>query len=158
MKISIEAFVTGPAFPINNLQSFEGIEWVIHDGKILAVVIRAQVMPETTTFITPDDFLQQAGFVVYPTGGQIASHTHLPIERHLVGTAETLVVRKGRLLMRLYTQEHQFVADRILETGDIILLVSGGHGFEVLEDAILFEIKQGPYTGLVEKERFDDPG
>jgi hypothetical protein len=24
-----------------------------------------------------------------------------------------------------------------------------------LEDTILFEIKQGPYTGLVEKERFE---
>ncbi|HZU85989.1 MAG TPA: hypothetical protein VFF78_00820 [Anaerolineaceae bacterium] len=136
----------------------DGIEWIKHQGQTLAVVIRAQVTPEKTTFITPNEFLQQAGFVVYPAGGQIAAHTHHPIERHLTGTAETLIVRKGRLNMRLYTQEHVFVAERILESGDIILLVAGGHGFQVLEDAVLFEIKQGPYTGLVEKERFDDPG
>lgn len=150
--------MSGSLPPIAGSQSIPGIEWIRQAGQILAVVIRAQVMPEKTTFITPDEFLQQAGFVVYPSGGQIAAHTHLPIERHLSGTAETLVVRKGRLLMRLYTQDHQFVAERILETGDIILLVSGGHGFQVLEDAVLFEIKQGPYTGMVEKERFDDPG
>jgi hypothetical protein len=41
-----------------------------------------------------------------------------------------------------------------LETGDIILLVAGGHGFRCLEDTVLLEIKQGPYTGLVEKEAF----
>jgi len=45
--------------------------------------------------------------------------------------------------------------ETILETGDIVMLVNGGHGFSLLEDTILFEIKQGPYTGLVEKERFE---
>jgi hypothetical protein len=143
----------------NNRSSIEdGIDWIQHAGQTLAVIIRASVMPEKTTFITPDEFLQQAGFVVYPASGQIAAHTHNPVDRHLTGTAETLIVRKGRLLMRLYTQEHDLVTERVLEQGDIILLVAGGHGFQVLEDAVLFDLKQGPYTGLMEKERFDDPG
>ncbi len=46
-----------------------------------------------------------------------------------------------------------------MSTGDILVLVSGGHGFRMLEDTVLMEVKQGPYTGLKEKERFDyDPG
>jgi hypothetical protein len=27
----------------------------------------------------------------------------------------------------------------------------------MLEDTVLFEVKQGPYAGLVEKERFEAP-
>ena len=73
----------------------EGIE-IIKDGDlILSMIIRSSVMPGKTTFITPDDFYQQAGFVVYPAGEKIASHTHKPIERHLIGTPETLFVRRG---------------------------------------------------------------
>jgi hypothetical protein len=46
------------------------------------------------------------------------------------------------------------VATRELREGDILLLVDGGHGFRMLEDTVFVEIKQGPYTGLDEKERF----
>jgi hypothetical protein len=136
----------------------EGVE-IIKDGDlILSMIIRSSVTPEKTTFITPDEFYQQAGFVVYPKGGKIPSHTHLPIERHLVGTPETLFVRKGKLNVHIYNAAHESKGEFILNTGDVIMLVNGGHGFTVLEDAILLEIKQGPYTGLVEKEHFDDPG
>jgi hypothetical protein len=38
--------------------------------------------------------------------------------------------------------------------GDVLLLVKGGHGFRMLEETVFVEIKQGPYTGLDEKERF----
>ena len=46
------------------------------------------------------------------------------------------------------------VATRELLPGDIMLMVGGGHGFRMLEDTVLLEVKQGPYTGLDEKERF----
>lgn len=59
---------------------------------------------------------------------------------------------------QLYDDEQRSVAKRILEAGDVLVLVSGGHGFRMLGETILLEIKQGPYTGLVEKRRFDDPG
>ena len=38
--------------------------------------------------------------------------------------------------------------------GDIILLVSGGHDFLMLEDTEMIEVKQGPYAGDDDKERF----
>lgn len=136
----------------------EQIEWIKEDEQTLAIIIRTGFAPAQTTFITPDEFTQQAGFVVYPAGGTITPHEHKPIERHIVGTAETLVVRQGKMEVRLYDTDRHLVAERILGPGDVLLLVSGGHGFHMLEDTILFEIKQGPYTGLVEKERFDDPG
>ena len=133
----------------------DGIEFLVDGEDVLALIIRATVMPEKTTFVTPDSFTQQAGFVVYPSGGDIPAHDHLPIHRELVGTAETLFVRKGRVEARIYNRQRQLFATRELSTGDVLMLVNGGHGFTMLEDTVLFEVKQGPYTGLVEKERFE---
>jgi hypothetical protein len=127
------------------------IKW--HDQHI-ATIIRTNFLPNKTTFVTPDDYYQQTGFVVYPKGGIIPRHTHHPIQRHLVGTSEALFVKKGRVEVDLFTYEKQPLGTWTLEQGDIILLVSGGHGFRCLEDTVLLEIKQGPYTGLVEKEKF----
>lgn len=110
--------------------------------------------PEKTTFLTPPEFNAQVGFIVYPADGEIVRHVHLPLERHIVGTSEVLVVRKGRCKVDIYNDERQLVVTRELRRGDILVIVSGGHGFRMLEDTVLLEVKQGPYTGLDEKEQF----
>ena len=129
----------------------EVISWQDHP---LAYVIRPNPLPEQTTFLTPPEFKQQVGFIVYPAEGEIARHLHRPLERHLIGTSEVLVVQKGRCVADIYNDERELVASRELKVGDILLMVSGGHGFRMLEDTVFVEIKQGPYTGLEEKERF----
>jgi hypothetical protein len=129
-------------------------EWIERNGKPLAFIIRGSVMPDKTTFLTPNEFKQQVGFVVYPKGGEIKRHVHLPLERHLVGTSEVLIVKQGRAEIDIYDDDRQLVATRELRTGDIMLMVGGGHGFRMIEDTVFLEIKQGPYTGIDEKERF----
>ncbi|MDD2336794.1 MAG: hypothetical protein PHD01_09495 [Geobacteraceae bacterium] len=131
--------------------SVEHITW--HDQRI-ATIIRKDYMPETTTFISPDSYYQQLGFVVYPTGGEVVRHSHLPLQRHLVGTPETLLIRKGKAEVELYALDKSQLGSWTLEEGDMIQLVSGGHRFKCLADTVFLEIKQGPYTGLVEKEQF----
>lgn len=130
------------------------VEHITWYGQHIATIIRAEYLPEKTTFVTPDKYYQQAGFVVYPKGGVISRHSHFPLQRHLVGTPETLLVRKGRVEVELYAMDKSLLTISTLRQGDIILLVAGGHCFRCLEDTILFEIKQGPYTGLIEKEKF----
>jgi|SRR5262245_11910098 len=130
---------------------FEKIAW---DGSPLAYIIRRELTPSATTFLTPPDFTQQIGFVVYPAGGEITPHLHRSFERKIQGTSEVLVVKKGRCEVTIYNDLKEPVAKRELREGDILLLVDGGHGFRMSEDTILLEIKQGPYTGLDEKERF----
>ena len=132
----------------------ESVEHITCDGKPLAYIIRAEINPEKTTFLTPPEFKQQIGFVVYPAGGNIQRHVHLPLERHLVGTSEVLIVRRGRCEIDIYNNERELVATRQLHQGDIMLMVDGGHGFRMLEDTVFLEVKQGPYTGVDEKERF----
>ena len=130
------------------------VEQIAHDGQLLVCIIRTELRPHATQFLTEGSLTQQVGFVVYPKGGKIARHSHLPIERRIVGTSEVLIVRKGRCEIDVYTQDGVHVGTRELRTGDIVLISAGGHGFRMLEDTILLEVKQGPYTGLAEKEYF----
>lgn len=123
-------------------------------GKLIATIVRAEKMPEKTEFVTGDNVKQQVGFVVYPEGGQIPRHIHVPMQRQIVGTSEVLLVRKGILEADFYTDSKEYICSRILRQGDLLLLVSGGHGFTCLKDTVLLEIKQGPYLGPEEKERF----
>lgn len=132
----------------------EHVEHITSGGRPLAYVIRAELSPAATTFLTPDDFKQQVGFVVYPKGGEIAKHVHVPLERHLVGTSEVIVVRKGSCDIDIYDDERALVATRTLRPGDVMIMVGGGHGFRMLEDTVLLEVKQGPYTGQAEKVLF----
>jgi hypothetical protein len=138
-----------------NVDTGEPIEWIRdQQGQPLALIVRASVQPEQTWFMTPSEFKQQVGFVVYPEKGEIKRHVHLPLERHLIGTAEVLVLRKGRCLMDVYDDNRELVVTRELRVGDVMLMVGGGHGFRMLEDTVFLEVKQGPYTGLQEKELF----
>ena len=124
------------------------------DGQVLAHFITASALPERTRFLTPSDCNLQVGQVVYPAGGEIARHVHLPIERHIVGTTEVLLVQQGRCSVDVYTDARELVTTREMSVGDMVIAVGGGHGFRVLEDLVLLEIKQGPYPGGAEKERF----
>jgi hypothetical protein len=130
------------------------IERVEFEGEPLAYIIKGDEFPDKTVFFTPDDFKQQVGFVVYPARSEIPRHKHRDLERNLIGTSEVLVVRRGQCEVTLYNDLKEVVAIRSLVEGDVLLLISGGHGFRMLEDTVLLEIKQGPYTGLEEKERF----
>ena len=130
------------------------IEHITWEGSALAYVIRSELNPTKTTFLTPSEFNQQVGFVVYPAGGEIQRHSHLPLERHLRGTSEVLIIRRGRCEVDIYNDARQLVATRELRQGDVLLVVGGGHGFRMLEDTVFLEIKQGPYTGIDEKQRF----
>jgi mannose-6-phosphate isomerase-like protein (cupin superfamily) len=132
----------------------ELVESITSDGVTLCYVIRAELNPEQTTFITPPEFKQQVGFVVYPAGGEIVRHVHRPLKRRIVGTSEVLIVKKGRCQIDVYNDDRDLVATREIRAGDIILIVGGGHGFRIREDTVFLEIKQGPYTGIDEKERF----
>jgi uncharacterized protein with PhoU and TrkA domain len=129
----------------------EHISWL---DQPLAYIIRAALMPDKTTFLTPPEFKQQVGFVVYPKGGEVARHLHLNLERHLVGTSEVLMVRRGNCYADVYNDDRELVATRELHTGDILLMVGGGHGFRMLEDTVFIEVKQGPYLDQQEKEHF----
>jgi hypothetical protein len=129
---------------------------IIRDGATeLAYIVSRDLLPDKTQFLTPDTLGQQMGMIVYGAGTSIPRHVHLPVVREVHGTSEVIVVRKGCCEVDIFNAEKQFIATRRLETGDIVLLIQGGHGFRMIEDTVLFEVKQGPYMGLADKVRFE---
>ncbi len=91
-------------------------------------------------------------------GHKIQAHVHKPVPREVKYTQETLFVKKSLMKINFYNEQKEYLTTRTLETGDVILLVSGGHDFEMLEDTDMIEVKQGPYAGVEDKERFELAG
>lgn len=133
------------------MDQFEVISW---KDQALAYLIPATMYPDQTTFLTPNEFNFQVGFVVYPAGGEVKRHLHKKLERHIKGTAELIMVKAGTCQIDIYNEDRELVTSRELGPGDIVLTLNGGHGFHMRDDTVLLEVKQGPYSGVDEKDRF----
>jgi hypothetical protein len=133
------------------------IEEIRNEGELLAIIIRSNFNDPGISFVTPDELTQQLAFMRHPAGKWIRPHLHNPVPREVLYTHEVLFIRRGKLRVDLYDNEQRYLHSRILETGDVILLTGGGHGFEVLEEVEMIEVKQGPYAGIDDKTRFDVP-
>lgn len=131
------------------------IEEVFHNSTLLSVIIRANYIKEGISFFTPGDFSQQLGYMNRPKGYVIDPHVHNLIERKVTLTQEVLYIKQGRVRVDFYDDERNYLESKVVSTGDVILLAAGGHGFEMLEDAEMIEIKQGPYCGDEDKVRFE---
>lgn len=121
---------------------------------LLAMIVRNDYVCEGVDFITPDEYSQQVAYMHHPTGKVIDAHLHNLVHRNVVMTQEVLFIKKGRLRVDFYDNYKDYLESVVLEAGDVILLVSGGHGFNVLEEVEMIEIKQGPYSGDKDKVRF----
>jgi mannose-6-phosphate isomerase-like protein (cupin superfamily) len=130
------------------------LEEIRYDNKLLAIILRASFSKPGIQFFTPDDYSQQLGYMLHPQGKIIEPHVHNEVDRTITLTQEVLFIRRGKMRVDLYNEQHAYLESRILEAGDIILLSSGGHGFEVLEELEMIEVKQGPYAGGHDKVRF----
>ncbi len=130
------------------------IEMIKNNDRIFAIIIRNDHHGEGIQFLTKEDFSQQLAYMHHPAGKIIDAHVHNFEKRNVVHTQEVLVIRKGVLRVDFYLEDHTYVESHLLKSGDIILLAAGGHGFEVLEEVEMVEIKQGPYLGDRDKIRF----
>jgi len=131
-------------------------EEIKHNDKLIATILRANYTSEKITFFSSPDFSQQLGYIVYKKNGVIKAHFHKELHRKITLTQEVLFIKKGKLLVNLYTTDKQYVTSRELNAGDVIFLCSGGHGFKMIEDTEMIEVKQGPYSGKEnDKEVFE---
>ncbi len=131
-----------------------GVEKIEHDGQLLAIIIYDSFDKNGIHFLTPSDLSQQVAYMHHPQGKSIVAHVHNPVPREVSYTQEVLFIKRGRLRVDFYSNEQSYLESRILQNGDVILLITGGHGFEVLEEVEMIEVKQGPYIGEEDKTRF----
>ena len=127
----------------------------IYDGEnLLAIIISSQFDEPGINFFTPDDFSQQLAYMKHPKGKMIQPHIHNPVPRKVEYTQEILFIKSGKIRVDFYDLEQKYLESHILSQHDVILLIKGGHGFEILEEIEMFEVKQGPYVGENDKTRF----
>ena len=124
------------------------------NNEVLAIIISPNYEKKGIEFYTPDEYSQQVGYMNRDKNYVIEPHVHLRQSRNINYTNEVLIVKKGKVKVDFYTDLKEFIKSEIIKTGDLILLIKGGHGFEFLEESQIIEIKQGPYIGEIDKERF----
>jgi len=132
---------------------------VIKVGDIVcATIIRIDhKKPGIEFFTNPSDTLQ-LGYMNWQAGHKIQPHAHKPVPREVEFTHEVLFVKSGKVKVNFFDDDCKFSCCTIIGTGDVILLTQCGHGFEMLEDSEMIEVKQGPYAGENDKHRFSDDG
>ena len=134
----------------------EFLEYIYQGDVLLAIILKSEYQSEGIKFFTPNDFSQQLGCMKRPEGYKIMPHVHNPVERTIEFTKEVLFIKRGLVKVNFYTDKKIYIKSRIIKKGDILLLAYGGHGFEVLEESEIIEVKQGPYAGDDDKTRFNE--
>ncbi|MBC7413303.1 MAG: hypothetical protein H7331_12710 [Bacteroidia bacterium] len=131
------------------------IEKIIHNAISLAVIIRASYTNTGIEFFTTENDSQQLGYMNRPQGYEILPHRHNIVQREVRLTQEVLYIKSGKVRVDFYDNDQNYLESRIVFKGDVILLADGGHGFMMLEQSEIIEVKQGPYCGERDKVRFN---
>lgn len=129
-------------------------EQIVHDGELIAIIVRADFKKNGIEFFTADNFSQQLAYMNRPAGYKIESHIHNKVRREVLYTQEVLFIKSGKVQIDFFDDNRNYIKSRILNQGDVILLAHGGHGFVMLEKSEIIEVKQGPYAGDGDKTIF----
>jgi len=121
-------------------------------GVLLAYTIPAEPPAGLTAYSADSDFIQALHWR-YDAGKRLQAHEHLCVPRQADRTQEVIVVLQGRVRTTVFDAAHTLVAAVELGRGEAMALLSGGHGYEILEqDTRVLELKNGPYAGA-DKDR-----
>ena len=133
------------------------IEKIIYKKKLLALIVRGKYRNKKgITFFTPNDSTQQFGYMKHKKKHIIKPHLHKKRLTKIFYTTEVILLLKGILRVDFYNINKKYLFSKILKKNDIIMLIHGGHGFKVLKDVEMLEIKQGPYSLIKDKIKFEN--
>ncbi len=130
------------------------IEKIFHKEKMLSIIIRADFKSEGIEFFTSDENPFQLGYMNRGKEYNIQPHLHKAVKRVVHFTQEVLIIKSGLVRVDYYDDKTNYLESKTLYPGDVVLLAFGGHGFQMLKDSEILEIKQGPYNDDEDKLRF----
>jgi len=132
------------------------IEKIKHKKKLFAIIVSGKYRSKKgITFFTPDQATQQFGYMKHKKGYVIKPHKHKKRLTKILSTTEVILLLKGILRVDFYSLEKKYLFSKILKKKSIIFLAHGGHGFKVIKDVEMIEVKQGPYQLVEDKIKFD---
>ena len=131
------------------------IEKIIYKNKLFALIVRGKYRNKKgINFFTSKEATQQFGYIKHKKGHIIQPHQHRKRLTKIVTTTEVILLLKGSLKIDFYNMQRKYLFSRILNEKDIVMLVEGGHGFKVIKDVEMLEVKQGPYNLIKDKVKF----
>lgn len=132
------------------------IENVIHKKKLFAIIVKNKYRKKSgITFFTPKEATQQFGYMKHQKNHIIQPHVHKRRLTKILFTTEVIILLKGSLRVDFYDNKTKYLFSKRISKGDIIMLISGGHGFKVLQNVEMIEVKQGPYSLSHDKKKFE---
>jgi len=131
------------------------IETIVDNETIVAIILYKNYKQDGIKFLSPNDFALQLGYMSRPKGYQVVPHIHNPVQRNTIGTQEVLFIKSGLIRIDFYSFKQHYLGSRELSEGDVILFAGAGHGIEVLQDATIIEVKNGPFIEGADKGRFE---
>jgi hypothetical protein len=131
------------------------IEKIKFNGELFALIIsNHSPKNEGIDFLTDGDSLLEFGIMKYKSGHTIQPHIHKPIKRIIFGTNEVIYIKKGKVLIDFFDENQNQFSSKTLNRGDWVILIKGGHGFKIIENSELIEVKNGPYVDGNDKVKF----
>lgn len=153
--LNIATVLTDSTNQANCRSSQKYVEEIRHNDELIAIIVFDEFREKGIHFFTSGGMSQQLAYMNHPKGKVIPPHVHNPVPRNVEYTQEVLVIKNGKLRVDFYSTQRTYLESRVLKAGDVILLIHGGHGFEILEELEMIEVKQGPYVGDHDKTRFE---
>ena len=131
------------------------IQNITYKKKTIALIIKAgYIKKKGINFFTKRSFLQQVAYMNHPKGYTIDPHIHKKNTRTISGTSEVLIILQGKLKIDFFTPKRKYILSKFAKRNDIVILMSGGHGFKMMNNCKFIEVKQGPYDARKDKNKF----
>tara|TARA_B100001248_G_C27221397_1_gene380488 strand:+ start:363 stop:761 length:399 start_codon:yes stop_codon:yes gene_type:complete len=131
------------------------IENITYKKKNLAIIIRRNYLSKKgINFFTNPKLNQQVAYMHHPTNHLIQPHIHKKRIRKINNSSEVLIILDGILKINFFDNKKKYIFSKTLKKNDIVILLNGGHGFEVKQKCKMIEVKQGPYSEKKDKQKF----
>ena len=133
------------------------VEKVLHKKKLFALIVRKNFRKmKGINFFTEKKDTQQFGYIKHKKNHIIKPHQHKKRLTKIFITTEVIIILKGTLRIDFYNNKKKYLFSKKINANDIIMLVNGSHGFKVLKDVEMIEVKQGPYNVSQDKIKFNE--
>ena len=132
------------------------LEKIYNNKKLYALIVRSKYKKKKVIiFFTDKNSTQQFGYMNHKRGHVILPHRHNKRYSKIEITTEVIIMLEGILRVDFYDNKEKYLFSKKIYTNDIIMLSNGGHGFKVLKDVKMIEVKQGPYSLKLDKIKFN---